>query len=202
MDHSPLAALANYLATLPPSTSIEGEVESTIIELLRTCWPSLEGSSDQETEAYKLIGRVENLTWAPPNLCFVHARHGGAGEGSSRAEIYHWEVDVSSGVAKIVKKGQRQLSPRAERVDTLALAQETAKLMLSKIEHPSIQWVEPGVYAVVQISQVIPPENTYKQTLAGQRKRYRDHLEEIMAGHGWVRKDKGNLIGFQSPAVK
>lgn len=194
MNQSTSADLAAYLATLSPSFAIEGEVKNTIIELLCNCWSSLHGSTDQSTSADKIY-RAENLAWSPPNLCFVLERHGGTVNGSSRAELHHWEVDVTSGVASIIKIGRRQLVPMAKRMDTLAKAQETAKLIYSRVEHPYIHWVEPGVYAVVNIGNVIPETN--KQTTASRRKKYREQLEKEMLESGWVRNDQGNKVGYQ-----
>ncbi len=194
MNSSEIAALKNYLATISPSTSINDVARENIKELLANCWPSLSGSHEEATTAEKIY-RAENITWSPPNLCFALERHGGTVHGSSRAELHHWEVDLSLGVAKIVKNGRRQLSPMSKRMDIHAKAQETAKLISAKIEHPSIHWIEPGVYAVVNISEVIPETN--QRTTTSRRKNYREQLDKEMTGLGWARKDKGSKIGFR-----
>jgi hypothetical protein len=189
-----ITALRNHLEALSPSTSIEGAVASTVLGLLSECWDSLEGSSYHKTTADKLW-RAENLKWIPPILSFELERHGSTVNGSSRAELHYWQVNVPSGVAKMVKTGRRQLYAMDKRMNTLAVAQETAKLIRAKAEHPSLKWVEKDVYAVVQISMVIPETN--QQTTTSRRKKYRAHLEKIMLDLGWVRADRGNQIGFR-----
>lgn len=64
-------------------------------------------------EAYKLLGRMEQVRWEPPVLSFIVERHGETVNGSTRAELQHWEVAVENRTARIVKTGQRQLKPMA-----------------------------------------------------------------------------------------
>jgi hypothetical protein len=54
--------------------------------------------------------RAEDVAWTPPFLTFTLERHGGTVNGSSRAELHHWEVNIETGVATIVKVGRRQLT--------------------------------------------------------------------------------------------
>lgn len=187
-------ALETYLETLSQNTSIVGEVHKTVLGLLGECWESLGGSCDQNT-TFDKVYRAENLSWKPPILSFVLERHGGTVNGSSRAELHHWEVNVAAGVAEIAKTGHRQLCPMDKRMNTDAIAQETAKLIQSRAQHESLKWVEPGVYVVVQIGKVIP--ETVKQTTAARRARYSERLDSIMHDLGWVRADKGNRMGFR-----
>lgn len=193
MDNK-LTALRKYLESLPTATQIKGESRNTIIGLLVNCWHSLYGSTDQSTTADKLY-RAEQLVWEPQVLSFCLERHGGTVNGSSRAELHHWEVDLTSASASIIKIGRRQLTPMDKRMDTLAKAQETARVIQSKSDHESLIWTEPGVHVVVQISNVIPETN--QQTTQNRRKKYRDHLERIMLEHGWIRADSGKKIGFR-----
>lgn len=44
-------------------------------------------------EPYKLIGRMESVTWTPPILTFRIERHSGTVNGSVYAEMQCWDVD-------------------------------------------------------------------------------------------------------------
>lgn len=187
-------ALVSFLELLAPDMPIEGSVKNTILGLLGECWESLSGSSDQHTKFDKIY-RAENLTWEPPILSFVLERHGSTVNGSSRAELHYWKVNVSNGSADIAKIGRRQLTPMDKRMNIDAVAQETAKLIQSKADHESLKWIESGVHVVVQIGMVIPTTN--QQTTASRRSRYRYRLNSIMRSLGWTRADKGNRIGFR-----
>ena len=194
MDHK--VALANYLETLPPDTPIEGEIKNKILELLVECWATLAGSRDQSTKADKLY-RAENLRWEAPFLSFVLERHAGTVNGSTRAELHYWQVHVVSGDARILRIGHRQLSAMDKRMNTLAVAQETARLIQLKGEHRTLKWIEPGVYVIVIIGEVIPA--TFKQTTESRRAAYSDKLSVIMRELGWTRSNMGSSMGFRAP---
>jgi hypothetical protein len=191
-------SLAAYLETMAPEKSFDIQERYTVLKLLAESWKTFRGSNDQSTTSDKLY-RAENLTWTPPILSFFLERHGATVNGSSRAELHHWTVNISSGTAKIVKIGRRQLYPMDKRMDTLAVAKETARLIQSNTKHQTLNWVEDGVYVIVQIGKVIPLTN--QQTTTYRRANYRAHLNSVMRDLGWVRAHKGSQMGFRNSAV-
>jgi len=48
--------------------------------------------------ADKLLGRMEEVLWSPPDLTFSIERHGAAALGSSRAELQEWMIDVVAAI--------------------------------------------------------------------------------------------------------
>jgi hypothetical protein len=107
-----LDRLRAHLATTQP-----GELADTsdLERPLAASWDEFTGDHGG-MEGYKLLGRIENVTWQPPKVAFTVERHGGTVMGSTRAELQHWEVNVELKTAVIVKCGHRQLKPMAERV--------------------------------------------------------------------------------------
>src|SRR5262249_33655693 len=106
------AALRNYLTTILPGPIAD---DITLEPLLAACWGDLE-ADDGGMESYKLLNRMEDVTWTPPRLNFAVERHGGTVMGSSRAELQHWEVDLENRTAMLAKTGHRQLRQTAQRI--------------------------------------------------------------------------------------
>lgn len=175
---------------------IEGDCRKITIDLLSACWTDLQGSSEESTWPEKLW-RAEVITWNPPKLTFMLERHGATVNQSSRAALHYWEVDILNRTAKIAKRGQRQLTPMSPRLNTQALAEEIANLILENKQNDLLSWITDSSHVVINIGKVIPMSN--EQTTASRRKRFRTQLESIMSAHGWARKDKGNKIGFSKP---
>ena len=91
--------------------------------LLREAWPDLEGSDQEGMAPYKLTeDRIEKPAWEPPVLTFVIERHGGTAQGSSRADLQTWVVDLDAGTANPEITGRRQLRPMSPRLDVRAIA--------------------------------------------------------------------------------
>ncbi len=187
--------LLTYLNQLPQGP-IAQDHERRVIDLLTNCWEGISGSSDQSTTADKLY-RAEELSWSSPVLSFKMERHGRTVNGSSRAELHHWAVNFVAATAAIVRRGHRQLEPMSERLNTKVLAQQVADAIVLGDATDDLNWYDDRAYAVVAIGKVIPM--TYQQTTTARRKRFRADLEQIMKVRGWVRKDKGNVIGFLRP---
>jgi hypothetical protein len=68
--------------------------------LLAGCWETLKGGSDTNMRAEKLW-RIEEPSWVPPILEFSIERHGQTVNGSSRATVYRWSVNLEMGEARI-----------------------------------------------------------------------------------------------------
>jgi hypothetical protein len=81
-----------YLATLPPGPISD---PAALERLLAACWDEFTGDYGG-MEGYKLLGRMEDVTWGPPVLSFSVERHGGTVMGSSRAELQGWSGTPSS----------------------------------------------------------------------------------------------------------
>ncbi len=187
--------LLEYLNQLPQG-QIAQDHKQRVLDLLTNCWAGISGSEDQSTMADKLY-RAEELSWSFPILSFKMERHGGTVNGSSRAELHHWEVDCVAENAAILRTGARQLKPMSKRLNTKELAQRVADAIVLGDATDDLNWYDDGAYAVVVIGNVIPMTN--QQTTAFRRKRFRADLEEIMKAQGWARKDRGNVIGFLRP---
>src|SRR5665811_1336305 len=70
-----LADLQRYVLTLPPGPVSDC---STLEQLLSSAWNEISVKGDDEgLEAYKLLDRLESVTWQPPCINFKIERHGG-----------------------------------------------------------------------------------------------------------------------------
>lgn len=101
--------LVKYLESLQTgSISDTSELE----RLLAICWDQFEGDYGG-MEDYKLLGRMEDVTWDPHThiLTFKIERHGGTVMGSSRAEIQRWKVDVNKMTVGHEISGHRRRVP-------------------------------------------------------------------------------------------
>lgn len=194
---SPVKSLRECLESLPETGNIGGEVWKQILPRLEDAWSSLGGSLNKSTSADKLY-RAENMAWTPPVLTFTLERHGGTVNGSSRAELHHWQVNIETGVAAIVKVRRRQLSPMDSRLDVAALAREARERIVAGEKHESLKWVD-DTYVLIVIGNIIPA--TYAQTASGRRKRFRAALDKEMTQAGWQRADQGSRCGYRRIAA-
>lgn len=102
--------------------------------LLAQAWPSLRGSRAGGMQPHKIRGRTEALCWNPSQLTFEIERHGGTVNGSTRAEMQQWCVDVSAHTAEIVSTRRRQLLAMASRVNVKQPAAIIAEAILKNQE--------------------------------------------------------------------
>jgi hypothetical protein len=194
ISSNPISPLHSFLNNLPSGeTKLSDENKRAVLKLLENCWESLKGSSDQNTYTTK-IHRAESICWNPPILSFKLERHGRTVNGSSRADLHQWEVDVEQGTASIKTGGYRQLTPTSPKMDTKLLAEEVVNNILNTLDHHALEWNSDRNYVVIKISELIP--EGVPQTTRDRRKRFNKQLEAIMVEHGWVRRNKGNRTGF------
>lgn len=153
--------------------------------LLAEAWASLRGSREGGMQAYKLRGRTEGLSWEPPVLSFEIERHGGTMNGSTRAEMQRWCVDVAAQTAEIVSTRKRQLYAMAKRVNAKAPAAVIAEAILNGQEHEMLKRYPDGRVKVL-ISALFPQGDDFKQTVSGRRKRFRAALEPLIKEQGWA----------------
>jgi len=172
--------LINYLDTLPPGPVKDAQVLST---LLAPCWHLFHGSSDESTFGGKLVGRIEDVRWMTPILSFIIERHGGTVNGSSRADLHTWIVNIDQSTARCDKGRFRQLEKMDSRLDVKPLAQNIAQLISELKEDSYLKWRKDGTVQV-NIGKVIP-DTRPQQTLIGRRKRFRNELSKILALVGW-----------------
>jgi hypothetical protein len=191
-SNNAIGTLHSFLNELPSGETKLSD-ENNLLQLLADAWRLLKGSNDQNTDSTKIY-RAESVCWSPPILSFKLERHGGTVNGSSRAPVHHWEVDVEQGTANIVDERRRQLYPQSPRMDTKLRAKEVADRILNAIDHPTLEWNSDRTYVILKISEIIP--EGYAQTTTARRKRFNKQLETIMIEQGWVRRNKGNKTGY------
>jgi hypothetical protein len=177
-----MADLFDFLATsqpgeIPPSSGLD--------RLLAGSWTRFRGSDQGGMQAYKLLGRMEQVRWQPPILSFVLERHGGRVMGSTRAELQHWEVDLETRTVRIGKTGHRQLESMAPRVSIKQLAEQVAERILSGEIDERIKRLDDGSVKVL-VSKLFPPGSGFQRTVSGRRKRLIRYVAETLAPAGWV----------------
>lgn len=113
--------LLEYLSTMSPGEIADvGQLDS----LLAACWDQFDGGNAEGMEAYKLLGRMESISWNPPVLSFTIERHGGTVLGSTRADLQSWEVNVQNHSAICGAGGHRQLEPMQPKLNVKPIAEE------------------------------------------------------------------------------
>jgi hypothetical protein len=178
MDAAPIEALRQYLAD-------GGTNRSTIENLLASCWDGLT-ADDEGMEGYKLLNRMENVSWQPPILGFSIERHGGTVLGSTRAEVQHWEVNLEKQTATIIKVGHRQLSPMAKRVYIRPLAEELLQAISAGKKDERLIWHGEDE-VVLCTSFIFPRKSGFRMTVGGRRKRLREAVANVLLKEGWER---------------
>jgi len=150
-------------------------------DLLAGCWDALSGGTDTNMHAEKLW-RIEQPLWNPPTLEFSIERHGQTVNGSSRATVYRWSIDLEKGTARIIDEKRRQLYPMDKRLDVKAIAESLADAIIGDKEDARIVVNNDGSVRL-KIGEIIPETN--QQTTSARRTRLRNQLSKILAPHGW-----------------
>ena len=153
--------------------------------LLAGSWHEFAGSKEGGMEAYKLHGRMEDVTWKPPVLKFAVERHGGTMVGSTRAELQHWEVNLDAGTAEITKTGHRQLESMAPRISIKGMAEEIAQAILKGNDDKRFFIDSHNGDLVVNASAIFRAGSGFKRTVEGRRMRLCKYIEEILTDNGW-----------------
>jgi len=161
---------------------VDGPCEgSEMMSLLIGAWNSIAGSGETGLSDWKLM-RLEGLEKRDGKLYFDIERHGGTVHGSTRGEVYTWEVDVEHATATIIKKTHRQLYKADKRLDVGPMAQELADCIIGKQPHPHLQWDGDMNSCKLLIGKAIP--ETFKQTTAGRREKLRYALNALLLPQG------------------
>lgn len=190
---NPLAQIRDYLAMVR-SGKVSDEQLHEVERLLSSCWDVLGGSDGGGMTAHKLIRRTEEMEWKPPTLSFIIERHGALVNGSSRAEVQRWRVDLDHKTAQLLEVERRQKLPMAQRLDVKPIAAEIATLINDGREDQRLKWRGTSCARVV-VSEVIPATN--QQTTSSRRKRFASELERLLVPFGWRRKDAGSHLVFE-----
>jgi hypothetical protein len=148
---------------------------------LSDCWDALEGGTETNMRAEKLW-RIEEPSWAPPILEFSIERHGQTVNGSSRATIYRWSVNLETHEAGIIGETHRQLYLMDKRLDVKPIAQSLADAIITGKPDARITISKEGSVRL-KIGEIIPA--ACQQTTSARRKRLRAQLSTILAPHGW-----------------
>ena len=172
--------LKEYLNTVTPGPISD---DDSVVCLLEECWDQLEGGDAEGMKSDKLY-RIEEVSWEPPWLSFIIERHGGIVQGSTRAELHRWTVDVEAKSARCMPESYRQLKPNAKKWDHVAAAQDIVRLIDEHQTDTRLKWKDDGSVRVM-IGEILPEGNGPKQTLAGRRKRFRALLDQKLEEQGW-----------------
>jgi len=176
-----LTELKTWLDQITPGEITDSTEVERLLALART---DLAGDYEG-MKPYKLLNRMEDVTWTPPLLTFRIERHGATVMRSSRAEMQAWTVDVERGTALCEETGYRQLMPRQRPLDVKPMAEEIAAAIVSHADEPRLKWVDQKTVRV-KIGVILPKGSAVKMTLAGRRKRFQMALSERLATQGWV----------------
>ncbi len=173
--------LNQYLTDFPTGPISD---KAALEPLLAVAWDQLGGSSDGGMNWEKLFGRMENVVWQPPKLNFVIERHGGTVNGSSRADLQFWSLNLETRTATLEKVSKRQLDPMQRRLEVEPLAVSIADLIANGQQHEMLKWYSPKQVRV-RIGTILPKYSAVKQTLAGRRKRFWKMMIVQMEAMGW-----------------
>jgi len=175
--------LKTFLAAQPA-----GRIKSPgdCAKALALAWDSLSGSSDESTSADKLISRpLENMTWHPPILSFQIERHGQTVNGSSRASLHVWNVNMDTLTASIVDRSHRQLKPTSPRVNVKPIAEMVAAAITKGEQTDFLKWKSPDDVSV-KIGMLEELSGWFAQTEMSRRRRFRKALEPLLSVAGWA----------------
>jgi hypothetical protein len=130
-------------------------------------------------------------------LLFEIERHGATVNGSSRAAVYNWSIDVSSGQATVGGERRRQVSAMDKRLDVKPIAASLAEAIITGRADERLKIAKNGSVPL-QIGSIIP--ETVKQTTAARRGRLRRELDALLKPHGgWVSTTSNVYTRSQRP---
>jgi hypothetical protein len=140
---SPVVGSVHLAATEPPS-----ETQETAEGVFRF------GNTDTNMRAQKLW-RIEQLSWNPPTFEFSIERHGQTVNGSSRATVYRWSVDLEKGTAHVIDEKRRQLYQMDKRLAVKPIAESLADAIIGGKEDGRIVVNKDGSVRL-KIGEIIP----------------------------------------------
>jgi hypothetical protein len=195
--------LAFLLQSLPAGSLSDG-AETNVANLLADCWDELEGSNVSKMEYWKLVrdGGPQEMTWSPPTLSFIIDRHGGMALGSTRAEKQQWTLDMEKRTVHQSIAGYRQVRPRAATLNVKTIADDVCNAVREGPRSKSaliirgiLVWKDDDHFVVYQGKLV--PNDSFKRTIAGRRKRLREALEAELGVLGWKLVEARRFLTFK-----
>jgi hypothetical protein len=147
-------------------------------------------------EAHKLEC-AKDLDWSPPSLSFNIARHGGTVLGSTREDIYHWQLNLDEKTAEYTRIGHRQVrkpAPPLTNAELIAKAISVCEEIKAgprsnlKSDGHINNWLGPTEFRI-KPSSLIPADGP-NQTVASRRKRMRAILQGQIEAIGWILIDQ------------
>lgn len=175
-----LKELKRLLADVSPGSVVKNP---GIVMALASSWDELRYIGlDGGMKAEKITtGRIEDLTWEPPMLKFQIERHGGTVNGSTRAELQRWRVNVETGTCELYSSGRRQLTSMAKRWDHKPIALVLAEHLRSGKDHAGLRWAKTGK---ATISRTIIPAAS-APTTNERAKRLNKAIGEALGDPDW-----------------
>lgn len=177
-----LDQLRGFLESQPAGLLTDG-VSSEVINMLMDIWGLLPNSDAHKTSADKL-SRAEEFRWKPPILSFSLERHGGTVQGSTRAEIHRWTLNLESGDLNCDSSRFRQVIPRDRPLKVGPIAQEVAQAILTRdASDKRLRWKNDHL-VYLNMGEIIPNDRL-ERTITGRRKRFRKALNDILKPTRW-----------------
>jgi hypothetical protein len=196
---SSLETLRRILSKIPAGC-LSDEASALVRRLLANCWDDLKGSDVESTWSNKL-SRAEELQWNSPYLKFTLERHGGTVNGSTRAALHTWTVDVENATASVNSTSRyRQIEKRAApftRKKAIKLSEELTKLICQGAKDDRLKWHTCGS-VTVRLSRCI--DAAFNITRAYRNRTLRSELTRILSRAGW-KEVPGSVCRFK-PALR
>ena len=184
--------LIDYAESLSPG-ELSVDERKILINLLSKSWDELQGSSAEKTTFDKLF-RAENLRVDYPMIYFELERHGGLVNGSTRADIHRWEINLEQSKAILRSRTYRQVSSLDKRYNATEAARMVSKNIINGEDHEYLTWDAEKTRVTVILNKIVP--SSYSRTTQGRNKRFREELQEMMNNTGWDRVITGNRLVF------
>lgn len=198
----PIKSLRGYLSSIPPTENLSSEQVDHLIPLLKKGWWYLSGAGEGKMGKGKLE-RIEQVSWAPPNLRFIVERHGGTVMGSSRAELIRWTVDVNEGIASSEPAGHRQLYKMAGRLNVRLGADEILDIIAQDKDDVRLRWSPDRQRVTILLRRTLEQAaaeqgvpSGYASTMEGRTKRLKKELTPRLEAAGWIPL-RGNMFAWE-----
>lgn len=183
--------LYSWLQQRPQGPIVEEDTDE-LSWRLADAWPEFKGGDASSTDETKISGRVDEPYWDDPRLSFDNERHGAFCQGSSRATINKWVVDLQQKTAAIVGQGHRQMTPQNAALNVVPIAKEIVEAILSGAEDNRVQWrkdrqsVRILTGGATKTGTLVP-----KQTQGARGKRLNHEIERLLNGSEWTKVRTG-----------
>lgn len=173
-------------SVLIPEGRANAEHESILLDEVAERWSSLSGGYETKMHSGKLC-RAETLRVENGKILFEIARHPGTHNGSTRAALHTWEVDLAAGSAAIINETHRQLKPMAKpytKADARKSAQAVLRILTGRRKNRG-ELIADDTGGFTVFASSFADLGNYKRTRIGRRKQFIDALKEILPTRGW-----------------